>query len=206
MNPSARAPFLPYSEIESISSRFLREHHPSGSIPVPIEEIIELSCAYNIIPYDGLYRNHSQNGFILHNMHDIYVDRYQYENYLEKYRFTIAHELGHIILHYDYFRQVGITSENEYFDWFNNVDQDVMSWLETHCDDFAGLILVPTEPLIRESQVVVDRHRTMLRSLPSIPESVWSYLAKEISVPFNVSPITVEIRIRKSNLAQRIPI
>jgi hypothetical protein len=45
-----------YAELRDIAEHFLVEYHPDGSIPVPVEEIIEFQLGLNIIPMPGLRR------------------------------------------------------------------------------------------------------------------------------------------------------
>jgi hypothetical protein len=47
-----------------MSEQFLREFHPEGSIPVPIEEIAEIKCGLDIIPLPGLRDLLEIDGFI----------------------------------------------------------------------------------------------------------------------------------------------
>ena len=94
-----RAPFLTYFDIGQKVEAFFNEYHPSTEIPIPIEEIIELKIGLNIFPYPRLFKDHALNGYLSHDLTTINVDDYQYEQLNEKYRFTLAHELGHYILH-----------------------------------------------------------------------------------------------------------
>ena len=55
--------FLPPPEIEAAAEAFLRKYHPSRTVPVPIEEILDLQLRLNIIPVPGLF-NHSIDAFL----------------------------------------------------------------------------------------------------------------------------------------------
>ena len=101
-----KIPFISYSDISQRVEFFFNEYHPSIDIPIPIEEIIELKIGLNIFPYPRLYRDHALNGFLSHDLSTISVDEYQYEQLNEKYRFTLAHELGHYILHKSFYQNL----------------------------------------------------------------------------------------------------
>ena len=40
--------FIPPQEIEETAKQFLLEHHPSGSIPIPIEDIVEIKLGIKV--------------------------------------------------------------------------------------------------------------------------------------------------------------
>jgi len=74
---------------------FLSRYHPSGSIPVPIDDIVELELRISVIPVEGLSHALGEPGLISRDLLTIRID----QNVLEKkpflYRTTIAHEAGH---------------------------------------------------------------------------------------------------------------
>ena len=49
-------PIYSYEDLRKKADEFLKEHHPSGTIPVPIEEIVEFEFRINIVPVLGLQR------------------------------------------------------------------------------------------------------------------------------------------------------
>ena len=46
--------FLSYDDLRRHGARFLDQHHPSRTIPVPIEEIAESQLRMDIVPVPGL--------------------------------------------------------------------------------------------------------------------------------------------------------
>ena len=97
-------PTLSYENIREIAEQFLAVHWPSRTIPIPIEEIIELNLKINIAPLPNLWRDFRIDGYLNSNRNTICVDQYQYETLNEKYRFTLAHELGHYLLHEEIYK------------------------------------------------------------------------------------------------------
>jgi len=99
MTEHLQPPFLPYDTLRRRAGDFLRTHHPEGSIPVPIEEIVEFRYRIDIIPVPGLQEAFEVDGFISSDLKAITVDSFVYERRPGRYRFTLGHELAHAVLH-----------------------------------------------------------------------------------------------------------
>ncbi len=54
MTGRLQPPFLSYDALRRRAEDFLRTHHPQGTIPIPIEEIVEFRYRIDIIPVPGL--------------------------------------------------------------------------------------------------------------------------------------------------------
>ncbi len=87
-----------YNQIEQHAIDFLQAHDPDGTLPVPIELIVE-RMGIDIVPVPGLKRGYDLEGFTSCDRQAIYVDEQEPFNYETRYRFTLAHEVGHVILH-----------------------------------------------------------------------------------------------------------
>jgi hypothetical protein len=77
-----------YEELRKHADRFLRSHNPTGTIPVPIEEIVEFEFGMNIVPIPGLHQGYEIDGFISGDLSEISVDQFVYESRPGRYRFT----------------------------------------------------------------------------------------------------------------------
>ena len=53
-----------YDELRVIAEPFLLEHHPGGTIPIPVEEIVEFRLGPNIIPMPGLRKFFDIDGYV----------------------------------------------------------------------------------------------------------------------------------------------
>lgn len=195
---------LTYKEIGQRARVFLSQYHPDSEIPVPIEKIVDVKMGLDIYPFPRLYKEHGQNGFLTADRKVIYVDEYQYDHYYEKYCFTIAHEIGHFILHRNCYETLAYSSIEEYIKWRLSEDPDVIEWYEKQADWFAEQVLVPTGWLERVCRRVIEKHREQLSVLRTVPEDFWSYASNEIAEYFQVNPPVIEIRIRREGLAQKI--
>lgn len=66
-------PVLSYADLRRRARDFLRTHHPAGTIPVPIEEIVEFNYRIDIVPLPGLQEAFEVDGFISSDLKAITV-------------------------------------------------------------------------------------------------------------------------------------
>ncbi|MBI4634311.1 MAG: ImmA/IrrE family metallo-endopeptidase [Deltaproteobacteria bacterium] len=199
-------PYLSYADIGSRVQAFLNQHHPSFEIPIPVEEIIELNLGLDIFPFPRLYKDHGLNGFLSRDISTIYVDETQYSQFNEKYRYTLAHELGHYVLHKTCYDDLPFRTPDEYVKWRLSLLQEDISWFETQGEWFAGQLLVPTVQLEKVCNAVVAKYQETFKKFAKMPDDVWSYISNEVATHFDVNPPVVEIRIKKENIPAKIPI
>ncbi len=201
-----KCPYYSYKEIGNQTESFLNQYHPSQDIPIPVEEIVELKLELNIFPFPRLYKDHGLNGFLSYDLTTIYIDEMQYNQFNEKYRYTLAHELGHYVLHRACYEDLTFQSIEEYTRWIISMPADEISWFETQGEWFASQLLLPTYQLIHTCKTIITKHKEDFKKLPSIPDDIWSYIANEIADYFEVNPPVVENRIKKENIPAKIPI
>ena len=96
-------PYFTYSGIGKSAQIFLTEYHPSFEIPIPIEEIVDVKLGLDIVPINNLYKDFGLSGYLTRDRSAIFVDQFQADNYEEKYRFTLAHEIGHYVVHKSFY-------------------------------------------------------------------------------------------------------
>lgn len=73
-------PFVSYEYLRKVSEDFLVKHHPTGVIPVPVEEIIEFQFGLDIVPTPGLHEGFDVDAFITNDLTTIYVDDFVYKS------------------------------------------------------------------------------------------------------------------------------
>jgi hypothetical protein len=147
-----KAPYFSKDELRLRAADFLARHNPRGSIPVPIDYIIERDFDMDIVPMPGLQDNFDVVAFITRDLREIRVDEYVYLHRVARYRFSIAHELAHRILHPELWQAI------EFHDirgWKKAIAESIpereYGFVEFHANFFAGLVLVPAADL--ESQL-----------------------------------------------------
>lgn len=153
---TVKAPFLTYNDVGKYAEDFLAKYHPSLELPIPIEYIIEFDLNMHIIPKAYLYKNFGQSGFLSFDRTRIFIDEYQYDNFVEKYRFTLAHEVGHFVMHGDLYEGLHFESMQEYIEYLRSFPQSDLRWFETQGDWFAGQILVPTSQLKKHCELLLE--------------------------------------------------
>jgi len=196
--------FLTYQQIGDIAQQFLQKYHPSFDIPVPIEAIIEFELGLNIFPFPNLYQSFGINGFLTSDLKEIYVDELQFGIYNEKYRFTLAHEVGHLVMHRSWYDEIPWKSLDEYIRWYKGVDNQVMSVFEIQGNFFAEHVLVPGAQLIEACKRVAQDHKALFKDMKEIPDSAWSYMANELGRLFEVSPSVISCRINRAGIDRLI--
>ncbi|HVS38619.1 MAG TPA: ImmA/IrrE family metallo-endopeptidase [Gemmataceae bacterium] len=141
------APYLPYDKLRAVAEEFLAKYHPSGDIPVPIERIVEFRFKLDIVPVPGLQDECDADAFITSDLSEIRVDQFIYKNRPARYRFSLAHELAHVLVHQDVFKELKFTTVAEWKAAISSIPEDQRNWIEWQGYCLGGLILVPPQPL-----------------------------------------------------------
>jgi len=136
-------PILSNDQLRTRAVRFLQEHAPTGIIPVPVEEIIDLNIGIDIVPTPGLHQGHDVDAFITGDLTTIYVDEFVYRSRPGRYRFSLAHEIAHLILHVEVYRRLHFRDIAEWKTALQRIEREDYDWLEYQANAFAGLVLVP---------------------------------------------------------------
>jgi hypothetical protein len=90
--------FLSYDAIAGKVEGFRQQHPRAHSVPVDIEAVADLDLRMNIAPHPGLY-NLGIPSCLSGDMSTIWVEEHLCENVEVRYRFSLAHEVGHLVLH-----------------------------------------------------------------------------------------------------------
>jgi Zn-dependent peptidase ImmA (M78 family) len=83
-----------FEKIEKEAARVAREAGVEGVFPVPLEQIAKW-LGYTPLTFDG---EDDLSGAIQHENKQIFVNR---RHHVTRQRFTMAHEIGHAVLHGD---------------------------------------------------------------------------------------------------------
>src|SRR4030042_3889922 len=135
-------PYFNNQELKQKADEF-RIKHWGDAVPIEIEQIIESKLGIEIIPIPGLYKQCNDDALISSDWKIIYVDNDNYidDRYYNRLRFSLAHEVGHLILHKDLYSSFEISSVE---DFYNLIDQigDKYGIIEGHANRFANFLLV----------------------------------------------------------------
>ena len=141
------APRFSYERLRAVALAFLKQHHRSGELPVPIEHIVELKLKLDIVPVHGLQEEFDVDAFITNDLREIRVDEFVQQQRNHRYRFSLAHEVSHLIIHRDLFRQLAFSTIEEWKKSMNSIPADAYRWIEWQANSLGGLLLVPGVPL-----------------------------------------------------------
>ena len=194
------APYHSYEDLRRQADAFLAKHHPAGTIPVPIEEIVEFQLSIDIVPMPGLHTLIETDGFITSDLKEIYVDEFVYLSRPGRYRFTLAHEVGHAVVHADMFRQRRFRSVVEWKEFLNAIPEKEHGWLEYQANAFAGLALVPKNELVRASETCMQMIRGEGIDIADDWDFAWSRIAAFLAKQFEVSSEVIERRLQKDGI------
>ncbi len=188
-------PFVGKTAIKTKSDR-LRKKIWGDEIPVRTENIIEIKLKIKIIPIPNLFKLCSVDSQISSDFSSIWVDQ---ENYLydqtNRLNFSLAHELGHYVLHRDLFSSFGIKSIEDVFKFIREIPEKQYSFFETQANYFASYFLLPRESLVDARKRIADKY-----DLKNINHKmVNSYISDNIAKEFEVSPFAAELALNDLN-------
>ncbi len=187
--------FLSPNQLRRQAESFLRRYHPTGAIPVPIEDIVDLHFRIDIIPLPGLRSGFDVEAFITSNMEAIYVDDDIYRNYINRFRFSLAHEIAHAVLHQKVFRSLSFSSVADWKQMQTSFPPKEYGSLEWQAYTFAGLILVPSDVLLERFKTAVQRAEREGISLVAASDMARHIIAGALAPEFEVSTSVIDKRI-----------
>jgi len=141
---------LSYQRIGELADQFLIKFHSSLSLPVPIEELAEQKLNLKIVQEMHLKKNYDVDGFLTSDLASIFIDFDLYLRYENRARFTIAHEIGHFILHGEIFKDLNINTVEKLDSLATKLTNEKYRWLEYQAYSFASHVLVPKKLLFGE--------------------------------------------------------
>lgn len=187
---------LSYKRIGEIANQFLNNYHPHLSLPIPIEEIAEQKLNLRIHEQMNLKKDYDVDGFLTSGLTTIFIDFNLYMNFENRTRFTIAHEIGHFVLHGGLFKNLGINSIEDLNIFATKLTDEEHGWLEYQAYSFASHVLVPTQPLINELKKRLGR-------IPSLeaPE-ILATVTEDLLDVFQVSGDVLVRRLLKEGIVK----
>lgn len=187
--------------IFEVAERFLAEHHPIGTPPIPIENMIEYGVNLTPIPLPELKSNFKVDGFISQDLKHIYVDNDLMARRcnLNRLRFTLAEEVSHYLLHSEWIakqRALSLEEWKQYVRWLKVNDGP----LDTQARKCAAAILVPRRQLSSIWQRA--RHEASRKGidLDEMGEFGIAELVEQVAKEFKVSTMVMDICLKRDGL------
>jgi len=140
----------PYSRLKEISEDFLEKNNfRKGVIPTDIEMLIEKSGII-IEAIDDLRKDFSVKGLVAKDVKDngmikIFIDTRHYEEDTFEYKFTLAEELAHILIH-RYFYE-GIKDVEDCIKRNNSISEEEYRKYEQQARNLASFLLLPEKEI-----------------------------------------------------------
>jgi len=187
-------PYISYGKIEEKVSQF-RKKFWDQSIPVDIEEIADLQLGLFIIPIPEFRNKTGACAFISSDSKSIYVDKEVFENerYIKTLRFSLAHEIGHLILHKTIYTGFGVNNLEKYYKMLKDIPEEQYRFLESQANKFANCLLVPKDCFIKLAEEVIRSAPKNISKYLIKPDFMSKYLALSLSDTFLVPDTAVEI-------------
>lgn len=203
---SIKCKFIPNERIWDIAEKFRSEYVKSDKIPIDVLDIIENDFLIQTVPELNLYSRCGIDAFLTPDGKEFWVDqtRYMKDNWLNRNRFTIAHELGHLYMHLKVTKSLKFDSVIEWIEFRINNSKEVGRF-EYQGHEFAGRLLVPRPRLYEE---VAKNHDDIISYLamtgPENTDVVIDHLAGTICPVFGVSEQVIKKRIRKEKIFEEL--
>lgn len=214
MSPAINIEYISYEQTRIYSDQFLKKHHPSLSIPIPIEDIAELKLRLNVIALPGLVKEFKSLGaeclgFLSSDLSSIYIDYHIWETHNHIYRSTLAHELGHMVLHEKFYKERPFDDKEGFKEFVRDMqlDSSSLSRFEIQANNFAGLVLVPKQKLVEVMDRNVPSFRTKIKGHPGLKnlgeDEAWEVFHEIIAKEFEVSSHVISKRIEFEKLKSK---
>ena len=193
MTSPPAVPHLSYDQLRRHAEAFLTAYHSTQHIPTSIEQIIEFQLHIDIVPLPGLEEAFEIVGFTASTLDEISVDQHVYEHQPGRYRFTLAHEVGHVVLHADLFKGHRFRGVDEWKRFVRAFPDLELSRLEWQAHSFAGLVLVPPEALQRELKSAARQVKA--KSIIGDTDFAKALLIDMVATRFQVSGDVIQRRV-----------
>jgi hypothetical protein len=199
-----KCPYIPIDQIWQAAENFRNEFWPESTLPVDIERIVEKRLKLNIEPERGLLSEIDIDAYLRIDLTGIVVDYdcYMKEKYMNRLRFSFAHELGHLFLHKDIYSTFSIDDPSAWKDFMLNIPDREYGFFEYQANEFAGRTLVPRGRLLAELKICLQKVQEagMPDLVATDPGAVLSRISSTLCRPFGVSYKVIERRVEREKL------
>lgn len=203
-NKDFKCRWLDKTIIWDIAEKIRKEHWPEGSLPINMEEIIEIKLGLTIEPMHGLFHQIDMDAYLKMDLGGIVIDYdcYMHGKFSNRLRFSLAHELGHYYLHKEIYYDLTFNSPEEWKKFVIYSPENEYANFEWQANEFAGRFLVPREALKARIAEVAEslRKNNMTDYLTVDPDAVLSSVSPFLCKPFGVSEEVIERRVKREDL------
>jgi hypothetical protein len=194
-----------WEKVELLRAR--HETLKADKIPLDLISFVELDLRLDVIPYDRLKDDFGADAAILADFSGFYIDGEIFDridvvrgSQLNRLRFSIAHELGHLFLHREAFEAATLETNEHFLEWLNQHNGRKYEF-EREANEFAGRLLVPGGILKEYFEMMLpamDRQYGRHKWVTSA--EIRSKTAELIAPRFGVHPIAIETRFDRERI------
>jgi len=195
--------WIDQNQLRELADQKRQKYWPEGIVPVDTTKIIELRLRLEVEPMFDLLSTLDVDAYLKSDLSGIVVDHdcYMNDKFLNRLRFSMAHELAHYFLHIEIYSSLSLSSPEDWKEFIQNVPETEYEAFEYQANEFAGRFLVPYEKL---KSAIMDSIEMIKRSgieyLLSDSDMVLSRISPFLRRIFGVSEQVIEIRIRREKL------
>src|SRR5213594_4191706 len=188
MKPTLPSPLrLEYEAIRLKADEILQKTWPEGTIPINVERIVYAGFQIDLIPVPGLKDQIGVEGFLSRDRDAIYVDERVSNAIPSRYRFTLAHEVGHLVLHKELYKVAGFRTPAEWLEFQSSLLEKDYSRYEFQAYCFGGLVLAPKVALANAVQEAVLKAKRSSYEVDLEDPADRAYIADWVGKKFGVS-------------------
>jgi len=198
-----KAPYNPKERIWQEADRLRAAYSAGRKLPVEVLDLAEFDLGLDLVPVDGLREQLDIDSLLMGDLKSVLVDKRAFMNPRLEYRlrFSVAHEIGHLMLHRDIFAGLKHASAREWFDYISAIPDVEYGWVEWQAYEFAGRLLVPPDALRPEFQSAIKSAQAAGYSdWLAADEAALDYIATRIAPKFGVSTEVIAKRLRVEKL------
>jgi|LDZT01.1.fsa_nt_gi hypothetical protein len=164
--------------------------------------IAEQKLNIKIIPIPDLIKLVSVDTLITSKWNTVFTDSFFYLERENRFRFSLAHEIGHFVLHKEIYESLVIENIEDYENFFANMSQDDYRFFESQANRFANYLLIPTDRLEKEIEDTTKNNEKY--KIFEEEEAKINYLSWSLCNKFKISekPMTIAIKnlIKNNNI------
>lgn len=195
--------WIDQNQLRELADQKRQKYWPEAILPVDTTKIIELRLRLEVEPMFDLLSTLDVDAYLKTDLSGIVVDHecYMNDKFLNRLRFSMAHELAHYFLHREIYSSLSLSSPEDWKEFIQNVPESEYEAFEYQANEFAGRFLVPYEKL---KSAIMDSIEMIKRSgieyLLSDSDMVLSRISPFLRRIFGVSEQVIEIRVRREKL------
>jgi hypothetical protein len=193
-------PTLTFQQIADAASQCLANHAWNGNVPVPIEDIVDVGYGIDLVPTLYLEDRFSTVAFITHDLKEILVDDFVFRKQPYRLRFSLAHELGHLVLHQSVYKQLAFETPDGWKESMTALGNADYRKLESQADAFGRLLLVPPAIFRPKFDEIAVTLAQVGKTLKQLPQDSQDYAVMGLARIFGVSSGAIWYRLRDEGL------